>query len=253
MVVIKAGILGNIDWLFHAFFTRLGGFSEPPFKELNLSFTVGDNPPTVAQNWEKVKSYLPFREVHLLRQIHGDKIYLTNRFWGKSPIWLDEGDALITNKVGLGIGILTADCAPVFLVNLSRKKIAAVHSGWRGTVAKIVVKALNAIREAEDDKIIAVIGPTISGEKYMVGEEVIEQVKELEIDNMEIWWQDSEGFYHLDIPSTITHLLLKNGVNSSNIVSIPCCTYKDDSFYSYRRDGITGRQLSVIGIIKNPH
>ncbi len=115
-----------------------------------------------------------------------------------------------------------------------------------------MVKALNAIREAEDDEIIAVIGPAISGEKYVVGGEVIEKVKELEIDDKGVLWKDSENFYHFDISAAITHLLLKSGINGSNIVSIPCCTYKEDSFYSYRRERITGRQLSAIGIVKTP-
>ncbi len=164
MIVLKVKLLEEIPWLFHSFFTRVGGLSLSEFESLNLSYLVGDNKDRVNENWAKVKEYLPFKEVHLLRQIHSDRLIITNTFYGKSPLWIDEGDALITSLKGLGIGVLTADCAPVVMVNRKKKVVAVVHSGWRGTVKKITTRVLEKIGDENDLKeIIVVIGPTISG------------------------------------------------------------------------------------------
>ena len=251
MIVLKAGPLERIPWLYHGFFTRYGGVSKAPYDSLNLSYLVGDDNSSVNVNWEKVKNYLPFKEIHLLRQIHSDRVVLTDTFFGKSPLWIDEGDALITSLSGLGVGVLTADCAPVILVNLRKKVVAVVHSGWRGTVRKIAVKALTQIaRENELPDVMVAIGPAISGERYVVGWEVIEEFEKIGIDSRGIAWKDPSGKFHFDLQKAIERELLIAGVPEKNIVILPCCTYSDRAFFSYRQDKKCGRNLTVAGIIE---
>ena len=233
--------------MFHAFFTRDGGTSAPPFNSLNLSYTLGDSPQAVNANWDKVKKYLPFKEIHLLRQIHSDKFYLTEKFWGKSPLWLDDGDALITSLPGLGVGVLTADCVPVLMVNKKTKGVAAVHSGWRGTLEKISLKVLEKISPGAPENVKVVIGPAISVQRYRVGEEVVENFRKEGFPHG-VYREDPSGNFYLDIPGAVRYTLLNAGVPEKNIEIVPCCTYECGHFFSYRRDKITGRQLSVIGI-----
>ncbi len=249
MIVLKEGNLQKIGWLFHAFFTRSGGCSRGPFSSLNLSFTVGDSPEDVFRNWEKVKDYLPFREIHLLRQIHSDRVLESNEFYGKSPIWIDEGDGLITSTPGLGVGVLTADCVPVVLVNLDKKRVAVVHSGWRGTVRNIAGRAVEKLGNPHSEKIMAVIGPAISGERYSVGKDVVEEFQRAGLMRKDFYWKDTSGVYHLDLQNVVKFQLISSGLSPDLINVIPCCTYGEELLFSYRKEKECGRMLTVAGII----
>ncbi len=250
MIVLKVKPIETIPWIFHAFFTRYGGRSEGPFESLNLSYLVGDDKEAVNANWQKVLDYLPFEEVHLLRQIHSDRVIETDTFFGKSPIWLEDGDALVTDKKGLGIGILTADCAPVLLINPVTRTVAAVHSGWRGTVKRIVIRALRKMADPSHySQVKVVIGPAISGERYVVGRDVVEAFEETGIDPRGIVWKDPSGAFRFDVQKAIERELQIEGVSSNNIFTIPCCTYDSDAFFSYRKNKKCGRNLSIIGIV----
>ena len=158
----------NIPQLAHGFCGRRGGVSPGDFADLNLSDAVGDDPACVRENWRRVigATVGPLRVV-TMRQMHGARIaHVDERSAG-----LPEADALISRSAGLALGILTADCVPIFLVVPRARVVAAVHAGWRGTVlgiARQVVQALEKTFSVTPAAIRAAMGPTVGACCYEV-------------------------------------------------------------------------------------
>jgi hypothetical protein len=170
-----------------------------------------------------------------LKQIHSNVVLLADH-----PGVLGEGDALITNHSGLAISIRTADCYPILLADSQNKAIAAIHAGWRGTAAQIVVRTLEKMKsqyETNPSDVSAVIGPGIGVCCYEVGEEVSRQF-------------GFEGKTHLDLMSENRKQLEKAGVPPQNIEALGVCTFCDtERFFSYRREKEkAGRMTSFIRI-----
>jgi YfiH family protein len=171
--------------------------------------------------------------VSSLKQIHSNVVLLANQ-----PGVLGEGDALISNHPGLGVSIRTADCYPILLADARNRAIAAIHAGWRGTAAQIVIKTLekmNADFGTEPRDVCAAIGPGIGGCCYEVGEDVSRQF----------------GFAirtHLDLMSENRNQLEQAGVSPQNIEALGVCTFCDAKrFFSYRREKEkAGRMTSFI-------
>lgn len=144
--VVESCALAKIKWLAHGFSTRPGGASSLYEKPaLNLGFTEWDERERVTANREKFAAAVGARGMELvaLRQFHSDVIYLAaSSNGGEAP----KADALITNTPGLLLGVQTADCVPILLADTRRRAVAAVHAGWRGTLARIVQKTLGRMR-----------------------------------------------------------------------------------------------------------
>jgi polyphenol oxidase len=173
--------------------------------------------------------------VSTVKQTHSNLVLLADR-----PGVLGEGDALITNHPGLAIAIRTADCYPILLTDSKNKAIAAIHAGWRGTAALIVVKTLEKMKAAFETKpndVSAAIGPGIGVCCYEVGEEVARQFL-------------VEGRTHLDLASENRKQLEAAGVPSQNIEALGVCTFCDaERLFSYRREKEkAGRMTSFIEI-----
>lgn len=159
----------------HGFFTRLGGVSEGPFASLNCGERGGDDPARVAANRARAARALGAVPAHLCtaRQVHGREVWHV-----RAPLPPDApppaADALVTDRPGLLLGVLTADCAPVLFEDREAGVIGAAHAGWRGAVAGVLeatVAAMEALG-ARRGRMVAVIGPCIGQASYEVGEEV---------------------------------------------------------------------------------
>ncbi len=177
------------------------------------------------------------------KQIHSDRVLLVD-----SPGPQGEGDALISNRPGIQLAIRTADCLPILMADPRRRAVAAIHAGWRGVVAEIVPKAIQALRQRFDSQpedLVIAIGPGIGSCCFEVGPEVAVQFAPFFPE------LDLSGRTKIDLTETIRRQLVRHGVSMRQISSGKNCTFCDSGLFdSYRRDKEeAGRMLSTIGLV----
>jgi len=275
--VVESAAFDKLRWLTHGFSTRPGGASRIQEKPaLNLGFTEWDERERVAKNREKFVAAIGARKMPLvtLRQFHSDAIHLAVAPCAETP----GADALITNTPGLLLGVQTADCVPILLADTKRRVVAAIHAGWRGTLARIVVKTLGRMRmefgtRASD--VVAAIGPAIGQSCYEVGAEVAQAFANQfqpaadwfegpfaqladGVDPLWLPWLTMMPPGHvpppprvqLDLRAANRWQLIDAGVPEKHInVNDLCTACSADLLFSYRREGAkTGRMMAVIGI-----
>ena len=220
-----------------------------------LTYSLG---PGVEAFTTRRDSTLPYPVIQG-HQVHGSKIAIIDR-----PDLTREDlqgyDAFITDLPGVAIGVRTADCVPILLYDPVRRVIAAVHSGWKGTVLMISRSAvqLMAGRFGTDPAgLQAVIGPAIGPESFQVGEEVAEKFREAGFPMDTVWsfqgpgdGTPMSGGHHIDLFKANRWLLETCGIPPANIRLHPIDTYRDPSFFSARREGIQcGRNINAIRMI----
>lgn len=215
-----------------AFTDRNGGASPVPYDSLNLAARVGDDPDLVARNRATVAGAAGFdpAKLRLARQIHGaDLLQVTSN----DPTVAGEADVLATSEPGVVVGILTADCTPVIVVG--RDRVAIAHAGWRGLVAGVVGVAVEAVGDVR----AAWVGPSIHACCYEVGPEVIEAFRSRGL--------PVAGPDRVDPGRAATFALHRAGVQ--RVASSIDCTSCDRRYFSYRRDGRTGRQGAFAALL----
>lgn len=276
--LLESRVLGKLGWIAHGFSTRPGGTSllaEKP--ALNLGFTEWDERQRVAANREKFAAAVDARGMQLvtMRQFHSDVIHFAAAApGGEAP----KADALITSTPGLLLGVQTADCVPILLADTRRRVVAAIHAGWRGTLARIVQKTLGRMRMefgTRPGDVAAALGPAIGGGCYEVGPEVAQAFaaqfppaaewfdgpfEQLAHGEEPLWlpWLTMMPPGHvpppprvqLDLRAANRWQLMDAGVPEKQIdVSDLCTACRADLLFSYRREGAkTGRMMAVIGI-----
>ena len=207
---------------------RWGGVSEAPYDELNIAYHTGDDPAAVEKNREILYERCGIEGAVFMEQIHSCDIEYVDR------ICTPRCDGVVTDKPGLALAVMSADCYGVLLYDTRGPAIAALHAGRAGAMGGIVTKALQILRrDFGAQKIEAVISPGIGSCCYEVGEEILRQASPKYIKR--------ERF--LDIKEMIKDQLREFGVG---YVDYDICTACDPNYYSYRRDGTTGRFASVI-------
>jgi YfiH family protein len=240
--------IAKLEWVQHAFLTRQGGVSFPPYDSLNLSDKNGDQKEFVSKNENiiaKAFGFDPSRLI-LLDQMHQDKILLLKEpvTTLSSPL---EYDALITNRPKAFLGILTADCLPIFVVDSKKKVVAAVHAGRQGTTFYITAKVLKKMEEefgCSSNDLVITLGPSIGVCCYEIDERVFHPEWE------PFSTSKGTGKWMVDLAQVNIAQIKREGIKEEQISSINLCTHcHRDLFFSYRREGRTGRQLSFIGII----
>lgn len=217
---------------FVAFTNRNGGMSQDPYRSLNLAARVGDDPAAVAANRERVGGALGFDPDRLVlaRQVHGAELIEVGESDGGV---LGEADGLVARSPGPVLGILTADCAPV--VVRGGNDVAVLHAGWRGLVAGVIEAGLAAL----EDPATAWIGPCIHACCYEVGGEVVDAFRRKDL--------PVASHDRVDPAQAAATLLERGGV--SDVVVAPQCTHCDPDYFSYRRDGVTGRQGALAALV----
>lgn len=237
----------------HGFSTRLGGVSTDALASLNLGFSVGDDPARVEENLKRFSAALGVRKGALRRmsQVHGAAVLQV----GGAPTDDDallppvgEADGLWTDVPGTGLGVLTADCVPLLLMDPDGGRVAAVHSGWKGTVAQIARVAVEALlaRGARAERLLAATGPCIRPCCYQVDAALGARFGEAF--GPGVASPDGPAHARLDLVEAVRRTLLSAGLREGNVDALPHCTACDaEHFFSHRRDaGRTGRMLSVI-------
>ena len=239
----------GIPGLVHGFLGRRGGVSREPCASLNLSFGVGDDPPSVEHNWARVRGEFPGVAVVRMRQVHGARVVHVR----SAEHDAGAADGMMTDHPGVALAVLTADCVPIAMIAPAARVAMALHAGWRGTMDAIAHAALVAAREAfgvEPADWQVALGPAIAGCCYEVAAEIGEQL-ERRWGKMPAAWRPGRNRGLLDLREANRAILIANGVPPEQIVSVgPCTACATDRFFSHRRsDGQTGRQLSVVGWI----
>jgi hypothetical protein len=233
----------------HGFSTRLGGVSGGAHRALNLGLSCGDEPAAVQENRARWRDAVGFPvQPHSVHQVHGAAVHLVQASDDAPPASV-QADALVTAAHGRPIGVFTADCGPVLLAAPRGAAVAAVHAGWRGTVADVAartVEALTSCAGCAPHEIVAAIGPMIRVCCFEVGEEVVEAF------SSQPWFAPGcvtrrpGGRPHLDLSALIRSQLLWAGLSEHRIHDVGLCTMcRPDEFHSWRRDGAASGRLQA--------
>lgn len=237
----------------HAFFTRLGGVSRPPWDTLNFSAGVGDDPEAVAENLRRAAEDLGVdpRRLYFLSQVHGTASQALSGEEDRDEVVRRVGDITVSRTPGVGCGVRTADCVPVLLADRRSGAVAAVHSGWRGTVENVVAAGVRALLTliAEPPELVAAIGPHIERCCFEVGEDVAASLaRASKRGDAVVLRGEGEARPKVDLRAVVRAQLEEAGVDPAQIDDVPGCTVCDARrFHSYRRDrDKSGRLLSAI-------
>lgn len=252
---LQSPVLEGCHFIRHAFCTRHGGISDAPFDSLNVSLHVGDNKENVLHNRSIIADAFQMDAHRLLivDQVHGDKILVADESVDRTKsVESATFDAMVTNQPNLALGIKTADCVPIFLVDETKKVIGAVHAGWQGTTLKIAAKTVDILINqfnSNPDDILAAIGPAIGPCCYEVDSRVYNAMTYDERQtNLFAGLPEKPGKWMFNLPLANKLHILSMGIPEDNIFTADLCTAcRTDIFFSHRGEkGKTGRQLNFI-------
>ena len=231
----------------HAVFTRKGGASPPPFSSLNVSLDVDDSARLVEKNRKKISAHFNRDDLVFARQVHGPDVLVfmqPGRGCTDPAGDMFEGDAMVTDIPGKMLAIKAADCQSVLLFDPIQKVVGNIHSGWRGSLQNIIGCTLRRMETdfgCHPSDIIAGIGPSLGP----CCAEFIHFKKEIP----EKYWAYKDDRDYFDFWAISLDQLCSAGVSAENIhCSRICTSCRTDLFFSYRKEGTTGRFASVIGL-----
>jgi YfiH family protein len=270
--VLKVDGWKRHEWLLHGFSARDGGISQVyGGSTLNLGWTKEDDPTSVAENrrrflgtvyGERAGSVLVgVKQIHssIVRVVRKGDGALEGRLQTEEGKAVLEGDGLITDVPGVLLGVGTADCVPVLVVDVTKRVVAAFHAGWRGTVARIVERGITMMQEEYGSRavdIAAAVGPSIGPCCYTVGEEVWSEFGRQFHYSKELFVRPPDsGEVRLNLWEANRRQLLEAGVAKTNIAMMRECTAcaRNQSgalrYFSHRAEqGVAGRMLNVVGV-----
>jgi YfiH family protein len=222
------------------------------YREL-LRYSLGDGAEAFTSRRDSVLPY-PVIQGH---QVHGDRIAVIDRP-DLTRADLEGYDAFICKLPGVAIGVRTADCVPILLYDPVQRMVAAVHSGWKGTVLKIAQKTIGLMKSdfgCLPEELHAVIGPAIGPDSFQVGTEVVEKFEEAGFPMSQVWsdrgpgdGSPMSGGHHIDLFKANKWILEESGVRDIQVFDID--TFTDTSFFSARREGTAcGRNINAIKLV----
>jgi purine-nucleoside/S-methyl-5'-thioadenosine phosphorylase / adenosine deaminase len=225
------------------FSLRHGGTSKPPFATLNLGYGLGDSDAHVDGNMHRFLDAAALPMPHTARQCHGTAILACH---GPGRQHEEEADILLADDPLAAIGIRTADCVPILLADPRRRRLAAVHAGWRGTAAGVAAHAVRAMQAAgsHPSELLAAIGPAIGPCCYAIGDDVARQLGHPDPASA---FNRIDNVIHADLALLNARQLAACGIPMASIEQLSACTAcQPERFFSHRRDhGRTGRHLAV--------
>ena len=247
------------DSVFHGFFTRKGGHSKGLYERLNCGLGSGDNRENISKNRSLAANEAGVSADKLLSlyQVHGSEAITVETPWSEEQ--RPHADAIVCDKSGIALGILTADCTPVLFAGLKEDNspvIGAAHAGWQGALNGVMENTLEAMKflGAQEQSLRACIGPCIAQASYEVSNDFILPFIEEEKDAEQFFIVgQKKGHAHFDLSGYCSWRLMRYGLNNVSLLNLD--TYdQEDNFYSYRRathrnEKDYGRQISVISIL----
>jgi YfiH family protein len=228
-----------------AFTLRPGGVSAGAYASLNLGAHVGDDARAVAENRRRAAAELALPAEPLwLTQLHGTTVVDADEQAAHAAHAAPRADAAITRQPARVLAVLVADCLPVLLARRDSAAVAVAHAGWRGLAAGVLEASVAAIGGA-GDQLCAWLGPSIGPAHFEVGEEVRAAFAARDPQAAAAFVRNARGRWQCDLQQLARQRLSALGVRS--IHGEPRCTFSEaESFYSYRRDGVTGRMAALI-------
>jgi polyphenol oxidase len=255
--MLTLGPLNRLEGIRHAFFSREGGVSDGVYASLNCGLGSKDSPDNVQANRARAAQQLDIEPEALLTcyQVHGTTIVDVEAPWTRDN--LPKADGMVTQKPGIALGILTADCAPVLFADANARVIGAAHAGWRGALSGVIEATVKAMveRGATPPGIVAGIGPCIAQRSYEVGPEFPAPFLAADPANEALFapcaWAASRGEtkFLFDLRGFVANELRRSGV--TQVYDLPHDTCREERFFSYRRtcqrgEPDYGRELSAI-------
>lgn len=248
--VIRAATLAGVP---HGFLGRRGGVSSGIHAGLNVGLGSEDAAEVVAENRRRAtEAVLPGAQLVTLFQVHSaEAVVVTQPF---EQALRPHADALVTDRPGLALGILTADCAPVLLADREAGVVGAAHAGWKGAIGGVTDSTLAAMEQlgARRERIAAAVGPCIARASYEVDADFVRRFAEADPENERFFTDTREGHAQFDLEAYVVHRLASAGVR--RIEALGLDTYADpERFFSYRRathrgEPDYGRQIAIIGL-----
>lgn len=235
--MLQAEALARHDGLAHAFFTREGGVSEGGYASLNGGLGSGDAREAVLENRARMAARIGVAPGALvsLHQVHSPDVVVVEAPWGGEA--RPKADAMATDRPGIGLAILTADCGPVLFADAQAGVIGAAHAGWRGALGGVIARTVEAMERlgAQRERIAAALGPTISQSAYEVGPELVEAFVAADPGNSRHFGPGARPDRRLfDLPGFIRERLAAEGLGT--VEDLGRCTYREEAlFYSFRR------------------
>jgi YfiH family protein len=216
----------------YRFTNRTGGASSGAFASLNLGTHVADDLPTVLANRALLAQEIG--PIQYMSQVHGNRVAVIEEVTDEDP----TADALVTGIPGVSLAVQVADCIPLLLH--SAEAVAAVHVGRKGLVNGVALAAIEVMRDMGSTEITAIVGPSICGSCYEVSKEIHDEVVALHPTAQST---TAKGTPSLDLPAALGVVLNEAGLT---VIDEFRCTCENQDLFSYRRDGVTGRQAGVI-------
>lgn len=240
----------------HVFFTRAGGVSEGIYASLNCGFGSGDRPERVHENRARAAARLDVAPARLLSlyQVHGRAVIAVEAPWSMDPQGeRPKADAMVTDRPGVALGILSADCAPVLLADAEARVIGSAHAGWRGALVGVIEATLEAMVRlgARVERVAARVGPAIGPDSYEVGPEFSAPFLAADAANARFFRASARDGHHLfDLPGYCLSRLVAAGVAAASCARDDTCR-DAERYFSYRRNTLAGvrdygRGLSAI-------
>jgi len=235
----------------HGFIGRAGGVSTGAFASMNLSYWVGDDERAVDVNWERLRRAVPdLKMVARLNQVHGNVVHAATR---DTAALRPAGDGIVTAEPGVMLGIFTADCVPILMVDSKRKVAGALHAGWRGVIADIADAGVRAMVQlgAHASAIRAAMGPSIGQCCFEVDAELGDSFAREIAGARSHTRAGRPGKAFIDLRAVVRDQLERAGLAPANIASVgPCTRCAADRFFSRRAAGgqTTGLQMSFVGV-----
>jgi len=248
--VVRSGVLAGLP---HGFLGRVGGVSQDEMWGLNVGYGSGDDPKLIAENRRRaIHAVLPGAGLATVHQVHSPSVVTVEQPWEEAH--RPHADAMVTDRPGILLGVLTADCAPVLFADEEAGVVAAAHSGWRGAFGGVNEATIEAMERlgARRERIAAAVGPSVEQKSYEVDEAFRERFIDQDRSNGRFFIAGPAGKPHFDLIGYILQRLSDAGIGKAEALRLD--TYSDsDRFYSYRRsthrnEPSYGRQISMIGL-----
>jgi YfiH family protein len=251
VALIRVAEFSAVPGLVHGFTERTGGVSPIPRGALNFGRSVGDSPENVSENlrrWGEAAGTDPAR-IAFVKQVHGDGVIVRRSSDDRDRV---PADAQVTGAPGLVLAVLTADCLPVLIVDPVRRAVAAVHAGWRGTISRIVARAIETLASeygSRPSDLRVALGPGIRVESFEVGEEVAGEFRREFGDADSVVRDDLGAKPRVDLFLANRVAATDAGVPPDRVDDLGLCTVRAvDRFFSHRAEhGRTGRGMAFVG------